>query len=51
LRIRGFISDATGARAFRAELDGPAEDATSLGAHLAEGLLAAGASEFVEAQP
>ena len=50
LRIRGYISDAAGARVFRAELDGPAGEAESLGARLAEGLLAAGASEFVEAK-
>jgi hydroxymethylbilane synthase len=49
LRIRGFISDATGARAFRGELAGPANDAASLGVRLAERLLSQGAAEFVEA--
>ncbi len=50
LRIRGFISDATGARAFRAELAGPMGAAASLGVRLAERLLEQGASEFVEAK-
>ncbi|MEX0787027.1 MAG: hydroxymethylbilane synthase [Dehalococcoidia bacterium] len=49
LRIRGFISDADGTRAFRAELSGPAREHEALGRRLAEELLAQGAAAFVEA--
>lgn len=49
LRIRGFISDTTGERTFRADIAGAADDAFSVGAQLAELLLAQGAAEFVEA--
>ena len=48
LRIRGFISDATGERAFRDELRGAANDAQTLGTQLAERLLEDGAIEFVD---
>ncbi len=48
LRIRGFISNADGARMFRGEVSGREEDAISLGATLAESLLTQGAAEFVE---
>jgi hydroxymethylbilane synthase len=51
LHIRGFISDAAGARAFRAELRGAADDAATVGAQLADQLLAQGAAEFVKAVP
>jgi hydroxymethylbilane synthase len=51
LHIRGFISDAAGARAFRAELRGAASDAQTLGTQLAERLLEDGAIEFVKAAP
>ena len=50
LRARGFISDAEGTRAFRAEISGPAEEAESIGIELAERLLAQGAAAFVEAE-
>lgn len=49
LRIRGFISDDSGARMFRAETSGSSGDAVSIGGRLAELLLEQGASEFVEA--
>ncbi len=49
LRIRGFISDDSGARMFRAETSGSSGEAESLGVRLAELLLEQGASEFVEA--
>lgn len=49
VRARGFISDAEGARTFRAETSGPAEEAKSVGVQLAERLLEQGAAEFVEA--
>jgi hydroxymethylbilane synthase len=49
LRIRGFISDDSGARMFRAETSGSSGEAVSIGVRLAELLLEQGASEFVEA--
>ena len=50
LRARGFISDAEGTRAFRAEVSGPVDEAESIGVQLAERLLAQGAAAFVEAE-
>ena len=49
VRARGFISDAEGARFFRAEASGPAAEAESIGVRLAERLLEQGASVFVDA--
>ena len=49
LRMRGFISDESGARVFRAEGSGPAVEAVAIGGRLAERLLEQGAAEFVEA--
>jgi hydroxymethylbilane synthase len=50
LLITGFISDESGASAFRSEMRGPASDARATGARLAEALLAQGAARFVEAR-
>jgi hydroxymethylbilane synthase len=49
LLISGFISDESGASAFRSEMRGPASDAGAIGVRLAEALLAQGAARFIEA--
>jgi hydroxymethylbilane synthase len=48
LRIRGFISDDSGASMFRGETTGPRADRASIGVRLAELLLAQGAAQFVD---
>ena len=47
LRLRGLIADREGQRILRGELTRPASDADSLGAALAEQLLAQGAAELI----
>ena len=49
LRLRGFIGAPDGSQAFRDTADGPLADPRALGTRLADGMLAAGASELLAA--
>jgi len=48
LKLRGFVGDPDGSRAFFAEVEGPADAPETLGANLAERLLAEGAGQILK---